>query len=40
MITQPSENIDRSKGLIAKCIKVTSTWHLSSQSSQNLESMS
>jgi hypothetical protein len=38
VITQRTDNFDRNKGLIPKCIKVTSTWHPSSQSSQELQS--
>jgi hypothetical protein len=40
MITQHTEDVDHNKNFTHKCIKVIYTSHLSTQSSQDLESIS
>jgi hypothetical protein len=40
VITQHTSNVDPGKGLIHRCIKATSISHMSTQSSQDLESIS
>jgi hypothetical protein len=39
VITQPKGIVDPRKGLIHRCIKATSISHLSTRSSQDLESI-